>query len=165
MKKMTIRKSTYKDLETIMELFEDAKKIMRANGNTEQWSDGYPSREIAAKDIDNGNSYVCCNENGVVIATFAFIIGADPTYARIYDGSWIDDTLPYGTIHRLASTASSHGIASEVIHWCFERIPNLRADTHSDNRILQHILPREGFRFCGIIHLADGSPRLAYQKI
>lgn len=148
-----------------MELFDQAKSIMRANGNFDQWNEGYPSRETAMTDIENGNSYVCCDDSGETVATFALIIGADPTYARIYDGSWIDDTLPYGTIHRLASTASSHGIASEVIRWCFERIPNLRADTHSDNLILQHILPREGFRYCGIIHLADGSPRLAYQKI
>ena len=43
--------------------------------------------------------------------------------------------------------------------------PNLRADTHRDNRIMQHILQKHGFRYCGIIYLLNGDERLAYQKI
>ena len=32
-------------------------------------------------------------------AVFAFILGADPTYAAIEDGQWLDDTLPLSLIH------------------------------------------------------------------
>lgn len=42
-------------------------------------------------------------------------------------------------------------------------IPNLRADTHRNNRTMRHLLEKSGFRYCGIIHVADGSERLAYQ--
>jgi hypothetical protein len=30
---------------------------------------------------------------------------------------------------------------------------------------MQHILQSYGFTYCGIIYLADGSERLAYQKV
>ncbi len=32
-----------------------------------------------------------------------------PTYTHIYEGKWVQDTLPYGVIHRLASTEHSKG--------------------------------------------------------
>ena len=70
--------------------------------------------------------------------------GEEPTYARIYRGQWLDDTLPYATIHRLASTEGSHGVAAACIDWCCRRMPNLRTDTHRDNHILQHILQNTG---------------------
>ena len=42
---------------------------------------------------------------------------------------------------------------------------SLRADTHADNKIMQHLLEKNGFTRCGIIHVADGTPRIAYQKL
>ena len=72
---------------------------MRKNGNTKQWTGGYPTEEIIKKDIENGNSYVCLDEEQKIVGTFAFIQGDDPTYAHIYDGAWIDDKQPYGVIH------------------------------------------------------------------
>lgn len=48
---------------------------------------------------------------------------------------------------------------------CYEQIPNLRADTHRDNHILQYILKKHGFKYCGIILLANGDERLAFQKV
>ena len=73
--------------------------------------------------------------------------------------------MPYGTIHRLASTGDHRGVASEVIAWCLEHCESLRADTHADNKIMQHLLEKNGFARCGIIHVEDGTPRVAYQKL
>ena len=42
---------------------------------------------------------------------------------------------------------------------------NLRVDTHRDNRVMQHLLLQHGFTYCGIIHLASGDERLAYQRL
>ena len=86
-------------------------------------------------------------------------------YARIYDGQWLDDMQPYGTIHRLAGREDARGVAAACFDWCGTQLPNLRADTHRDNRIMQHILQKHGFRYCGIIYLLNGDERLAYQKI
>ena len=30
---------------------------------------------------------------------------------------------------------------------------------------MQHLLEKNGFTRCGIIHVADGTPRIAYQKL
>ena len=101
----------------------------------------------------------------IMLGVFAFILGVDPTYQVIEDGAWLNDTLPYGTIHRLASSGKSKGVASAVIEWCLEHCQSLRADTHADNQIMQHLLEKNGFTRCGIIHVADGTPRIAYQKL
>lgn len=159
-----IRKTRPTELDTLMDIFEQAKRIMRKDGNMHQWRGNYPSADIIQKDIQNGHSYVCL-ENGEIIGTFAFIPGKDPTYAQIYEGEWLEDTLPYGVIHRLAGTEASKGVAKACLQWCHARIPNLRADTHRDNRILQHILKKDGFHYCGIIYLANGDERLAFQRI
>ena len=104
-------------------------------------------------------------QDGQIEAVFAFILGTDPTYAVIEDGQWLDDTLPYGTVHRLASAGKHKGVASAVLDWSMEHCQSLRADTHADNKIMQHLLEKNGFTRCGIIHVADGSPRFAYQKL
>lgn len=159
-----IRKTQLTETDRLMDIFMQAKRIMRKDGNMKQWTGNYPSLEIITQDIQNGNSYVCLDDTDEIIGTFAFIPGPDPTYAHIYDGAWIDDTQPYRVIHRLASTESSRGVAAACLQWCYEQIPNLRADTHRDNHILQHILKKHGFRYCGIIYLLNGDERLAYQK-
>lgn len=158
----TIRKATSGDLPVMLTLFEQARGIMRQDGNMTQWPDGTPSPECITSDINAGNSYVIERE-GKIVATFAFIMGKDPTYAKI-EGAWMNDD-PYGTIHRLASGPDSHGIAVACFTFCWGIIPNLRIDTHADNHIMQHCISKFGFKRCGIIHLANGEPRIAYQKI
>lgn len=159
-----IRKTNPAEIETLMDIFEQAKRIMRKAGNMKQWTGNYPPAELVMRDIENGNSYVCLDDTGEIIGTFAFICGNDPTYAHIYEGSWVEDTQPYGVIHRLASTEDSKGVAAACLKWCYKQIPNLRADTHRDNHILQHILRKHGFQYCGIIYLTNGDERLAFQK-
>lgn len=161
---MQIRKSTVSDLPVLMALYESGRRIMRQSGNLKQWTGGYPSEEVVLGDIRLGNSYLCLDGEGRAMGTFAFIPGADPTYARIYEGSWLDDTRPYATIHRLASREDVSGVAAACLDWCYAQIPNLRADTHRDNHIMQHILSKHGFHYCGIIYLLNGDERLAYQK-
>ena len=120
--------------------------------------------ELLEEDIDSNRLFLYV-VNGQIEAVFAFILGADPTYAAIEDGQWLDDTLPYGTVHRLASAGKHKGVASAVLDWSMEHCQSLRADTHADNKIMQHLLEKNGFTRCGVIHVADGSPRFAYQKL
>lgn len=162
--KLRVRPSTPADLPVLMDLYDRGRGIMRRSGNLRQWTGGYPSEEVVMNDIRRGNSYLCLDEAGLAVGAFAFIPGADPTYARIYEGRWLDDTRPYATIHRLASREDAKGVAAACLDWCYAQVPNLRADTHRDNRIMQHILLKHGFRYCGIIHLLNGDERLAYQK-
>lgn len=40
--------------------------------------------------------------------------------------------------------------------------PNVRVDTHANNTTMQRLIEKSGFKKCGIIHVRDGSPRIAY---
>ena len=44
-----IRKATYDDIPALMEIFENARGIMRASGNMNQWNDSYPSEETVER--------------------------------------------------------------------------------------------------------------------
>lgn len=152
------------DLDTIMQLVDASRETMRQNGNFHQWPEGYPRRETFAADIRQGHCYVC-RQGGRIIGSFSMIPGPDPTYAVIKDGQWIDDSLPYHVIHRITSAAGSHGVFAALNRWAFSQCDNVRIDTHRDNTIMQHCLLRHGYQYCGIIFLANGEERLAYQKI
>lgn len=158
----TFRLASKDDVPVIMRLIEEARGIMRSCGNMNQWIDGYPSEETILNDIDNSHCYVCVEQGGEVTASFAFIPGPEPTYKEIYEGAWLDDK-PYYVVHRLASTAASHGIFNDVMDYCMGVAGNLRIDTHRDNVIMRHVIERFGFTYCGIIYLMNGDERLAYQ--
>ena len=111
------------------------------------------------QNIESGDFYIC-EENGEVAAAFYFHVGEDPTYRQI-EGSWLNDR-PYGVIHRIASRR--HGAATFCVQWCVQQMPELRIDTHKDNYVMQNFIKKNGFAYCGIIHLEDGSSRLAYQR-
>lgn len=159
---MIIRKAKIEEIDIILEIFELAKKIMRENGNYSQWSDGYPSKELITEDINKGYLYTVVDGEEIE-AVFALIEGEDPTYDKI-DGSWLNDDT-YSTIHRVASRGRKKGILSKIFDYSSELYHNLKIDTHEDNLIMQHLVKKSGFKYCGTIFLEDGSPRLAYQKI
>ena len=125
------------DLPQILKIYAHARAVMKASGNPTQWGDDFPPQELLEEDIDSNRLFLYV-VNGQIEAVFAFVLGADPTYAVIEDGQWLDDTLPYGTVHRLASAGK---------------------------QIMQHLLEQNGFTRCGVIHVRDGSPRFAYQKL
>lgn len=152
------------DLPRIMELIECGRRKMRAMGNTGQWTGGEPRVEVVMGDIEDGNSYLV-TEDGIAVATFAFVEGPDITYGEIYDGRWIDDTMPYHVIHRIASAPGTRGILKLILDWGSRITNNIRIDTHRQNTIMRSALVKHGFRCCGIIYLLNGDERLAYQRV
>lgn len=160
--KFAIRKAELRDLDRIMPLFARARAFMAANGNPNQWIGGYPSRELMEAEIRRGVCYLMEGE-GTVQGTFCYIPGSDPTYEVIYHGAWPDDA-PYATVHRLASAGRASGVADACFAWCAAQGLPLRADTHTDNFPMQHLLEKNGFVRCGIIHLASGAERIAYAR-
>lgn len=150
-------------LDTIMRLVDESRAAMRLNGNLHQWPEGYPRRETFEHDTASGHCLVCLQE-GRVIGSFALIPGPDPTYAVITRGQWGDDRSPYHVIHRITSATGSHGVFAAMDAWVCARHTHIRMDTHRDNTIMQHCLTRHGYRYCGIIFLANGDERMAYEK-
>lgn len=161
--KIKIRLATLSDLNKLMGIFDTARRFMQSTGNANQWINGYPQRELIMHEINSGHCYVCINEQESVAGTFCFIQGPDPTYPRIDEGDWLDND-PYWVIHRIASDGSCRGIFEACINWCEKQTPNLRVDTHADNKIMQNLLEKHGFIRCGIIYVANGTPRIAYQR-
>ena len=159
---MIIRKATLEDVKQIEKIYSHAKEFMRKNGNPNQWKDDYPNAFDAEKDVKNGIGYVC-EYNGEIVGTFAFSIDIEPTYNTIYDGAWQND-LPYAFMHRIAVSHHGKGVVDFCISHCFSLYPNLKIDTHRDNIPMQKVLKRNGFCYCGIIYLANGDERLAFQK-
>lgn len=159
-----IRPATFADLPQLMCIYETARRFMREHGNGEQWGNGYPSEALLADDIQQRRSFVCLTPHNEIAGTFCYVEWDEPAYGKIYHGAWLNGD-PYGVIHRLASSGKERGVAQACIDWCFERCSNVRIDTHRNNKVLQNILQKAGFHYCGIIRLEDGSERLAYQKI
>lgn len=160
----TIRKAIASDMDAIMLVMDAAKKIMRQSGNMSQWGDGYPSEAVITADMEKSGGFVIVEDGGIV-GYFAFLPSPEPTYNKIYEGQWIDDETPYHVVHRIASLPSAHHIFSDIMDFCFLHDSNIRIDTHRDNTIMQHVIMKYGFTFCGIIYLLSGDERLAYQKI
>ncbi len=157
-----IRLTKKEDLGEVMEIYESAQKFMCESGNPNQWAVGNPPRSLIEKDIEKAIHYSCFVD-GRIECVFMYTEEPDPTYKKIYNGEW-PNALPYGTMHRIASAGRVKRIADICLSWCFEQCKNLRADTHEDNKIMQNVLKRNGFEYCGIIYLLSGSERLAYQK-
>lgn len=161
---ITIRKATGADLDRIMEIFRRARAFMAAAGNPNQWIDGYPRQDFIAKEIEDGHCHVCITPAQKIVGTFCLVPSPDPTYDHIEQGHWINEA-PYHVIHRLASDGSVKGIGKICLDWCIHNYKNLRMDTHADNRIMQALAERYGFVRCGIVHVANGTPRIAYQRV
>ncbi len=157
-----IRKATPHDLPRIREIYEMARQFMRKNGNHSQWGKGDEPEVLIEEDIRQGNLYVLEEEG--IHAVFAFIIGEDPTYLEIEEGSWKSEE-PYAAVHRVASDGTVQGILGHVMDYCSAQVPHLRIDTHKDNKVMQHVLEKYGFVSCGIVHVPDGSPRIAYELL
>ncbi len=162
-KDFSIRRSTARDIDHIMEVYESAKYYMRMQGNFEQWIGGYPDRKTIMTDIAHWSHYIAEDEEGNILMAFSFILGEDPTYKVIENGKWLNDK-PYGTIHRIASSGKKGGMLKTCVDYCKEMTNNIRIDTHADNSPMLNALHRLKFSFCGIIYTSDGSPRLAFQK-
>ena len=159
-----IRPATPADVTDIMAVMDAARQTMRRSGNPNQWNDGYPSEEVIAADMERGGGFVVVEQDRVV-AYFAFLASPEPTYGVIYEGQWLDDESPYHVIHRIASFPDVHHVFHDIMAFAFSNDRNIRIDTHRDNHIMQHVITKHGFTYCGIIYLASGDERLAYQKL
>ncbi len=158
-----IRNATLNDLNNILAIYDIARDFMRKNGNPTQWANGYPNATVLTEDIEESRLFVL-EENEKLVGVFMFTLDEEPTYKIIEKGAWRDSSV-YGTIHRVASNGTRGGVLGEVIAFCEKQCRHLRIDTHRDNTVMQNLLIKNGFSYCGIIYLANGDERLAYEKI
>lgn len=160
---MEITKATKQMLLQIEEVYARAREFMAQTGNPNQWGQSYPSEDVILEDIASGQLYVVM-EDGKVVGVFFFTMESDPDYERIEDGAWKND-LSHGVIHRIASSGTVKGVFPAALSYCKEQINNIRMDTHPDNKVMQHVLTKNGFAYCGIVYVRGDRKRLAYQFV
>ena len=162
---MEIRLAFPNEVDAVMKVIEDARKTL-AKAGSDQWQNGYPNADIIIHDIISGQAYVALDE-GELLAYAAVTKSPEVAYEAIYEGAWQDGELEYLVFHRIAVAADvqGQGVAQTFLEGLIEGFDYLdfRSDTHAENKPMQHIFEKLGFKKVGKVPV-DGE-RLAYQKL
>lgn len=165
---MIFRQSTRNDLNEIMHIIKQAQEYFKGAG-IDQWQDGYPQLELMEEDIDKNRSYVLLEEQKIC-GIMSILFDGEKDYDQIYEGRWLTDGK-YAAIHRIAvdTKQKGRGFASFMIEKAQElclgkNIHSIKVDTHRDNIVMQKMLKKQGFEYCGVIYLEDMSERIAFEK-
>ena len=160
-----LRKATMEELNDAFQCIIDAREYQNSLGFV-QWTDEYPTHETIKDDIASGTGFAF-SEDDRLIGYCCVLIGDEPAYHEI-DGAWRTDH-PYAVVHRMAFLKESRGKGyagkafSLVKEYCLKNgIEAIRVDTQEENKVMQHVLEKEGFTYCGTIMFAGG-PKLAYE--
>lgn len=152
-----------------MDIIVQGRSYLKSQG-IDQWQNGYPDNNSIQLDIDTEKGYFLTNGKDV-FAYLCMDFDGEPAYDDI-KGHWLTGPdAVYMVIHRLAFNEQFRGkglsltvfdLAEQV---CQEKgIHSIRVDTDGDNKIMQHIMNKAGFTYCGTICFA-GSDKIAYEKI
>ena len=162
---MELRLAQRQEAEMCYQCIEDARAYHRSLGFV-QWHPDYPTQQTILDDIARSIGYAFTDDAGI-IGYCCIVIGDEPAY-QIIDGAWKTDK-PYAVIHRMAFNRRIRG--SGLSHEAFQLLKDfcrlncidaIRLDTQEENKVIQHILSREGFEYCGLIQF-DGGPKQAYE--
>lgn len=155
-----IRNATLNDLDIIMSMIIEGRKHIETY-NIPQWINGYPSVDTITEDINlkRGNVLILDNE----IVGYFVILKHDPCYDKI-EGKWLNDE-PYVAIHRTVTKYFNKGLGTLMFDEIKKEYNHIRVDTHEGNISMNKCLLKNDFKYCGVIYLADGSPRNAYEFI
>lgn len=164
---MIFKLATHNELNDIMFLIEQAKKYLK-HLNIDQWQNDYPNAKSIETDIDEKNGYILIINNEIIgYACVSF--NQESCYEEI-KGKWKTNDK-YAVIHRMAidNSYKNKGLASEMFSkiekLCLKNgVYSIKVDTDNENSIMQHILEKNNFEYCGIIEF-DGSPKIAFEKV
>ena len=165
---LSIVPSQIADLPVLMSIIAQGQRRLHARG-VEQWQDGYPTEDIIRSDIEQNHCYTM-HYGDVIMGVIVISFDGEPTYHRIYEGQWISDGDSFGVVHRMAISDEfvGRGLAKEAFAFAEnlakERtVASVRVDTHRDNVVMNSLLKKIGYTYCGIIYLLNGKERLAYE--
>ncbi|MGB5823776.1 MAG: GNAT family N-acetyltransferase [Proteocatella sp.] len=165
---MKFRKSVESDAERILEILGMGRNYLKLQG-IDQWQDEYPNLDTIYADIKEGVGYVGTIDD-TVSGYLAIVFDIDVNYNKIYNGAWLSDK-PYGVVHRVAIDDNYRGqnIAYKMMDFAqmlaLEKgIEIMKIDTHRDNTVMQKLISKMKYNYCGIIYVSDGTQRLAYEK-
>ena len=134
---MIFRIATLADTEAVTAIYDGAKKILRDSG-IPQWQGPVPGEASFTEDVKNG--------------------------------AWRDSNALVAHHVAVSNECRKHGVAVfmlENAELIAKRIgkTSLRLDTHELNHRMRNLLEKCGFVNVGNVHMPNGDPRLAYEKI
>ena len=167
---MKVRPATKDDLSDVMSCVKRLKREYFEANNIPQWQGDYPAKSDFAADLEAKRLFVMYM--GECLVGFASVGFEDePTYSEVEGGSWKENG-DYAVVHRFGINPDWHGMGMGTAlmgladKLCEARgVSAVRADTHEQNAGMIRLLEKCGFERRGIIHLANGDPRIAFEKI
>lgn len=156
---MQIKQAKMGDLNQIMEILRDGRNQLAEQG-IDQWQGDYPNEEHIKEDIEKGFAYLVQSDDDETVGALSIVEAPDHSYDELH-GDWLIDTDKYVVIHRVAihSNHAGKGYASQLFTSVIDYIKNnrkdiktIRIDTHVDNKIMQHLIAKNGFTKVGELH-------------
>ena len=166
------RPAVESDIGDIMLIVRQARNYLKKH-RVDQWQGEYPTQDIFAADIANGECYAVTY--GERLAGFFCLTEAPESgYDKITDGKWHGEGK-YCTLHRMAIEARFRGtgLSDMLVDFADETAKAkgaecVRTDTHRKNKAMQKLLKRKGYVYRGNV-LVSSEPghdpaRQAFKK-
>lgn len=164
---LALVKAREEDLSRVVNLIDSARAALKADG-VDQWQGKDPTPEDLLENMKSGCCYFFKEDEVVGMAVLKE--GADPTY-DVIDGKWLTNG-DYLTIHQFVvdNERKGEGVSRRMMERIFayakyKGIPAIRIDTHADNFRMRGLIESAGFAYCGVITVADGTERVAYEQV
>lgn len=168
---ISCRPATESDIDGIMLIVRQARNYLKKH-RVDQWQGEYPTQDIFAADIANGECYAVTY--GECLAGFFCLTEAPESgYDKITDGKWHGEGK-YCTLHRMAIEAQFRGtsLSDMLIDFADDMARAkgaecVRTDTHRKNKAMQRLLKRKGYVYRGnvLVDEAGHDPaRQAFEK-
>lgn len=162
-----LKKAVMEQLDIGANMIEQGRAYLKSQG-IDQWQGGYPNRDSVWQDIEAEKGYFLTNGQDYM-AYLCMDFDGEPAYNEI-KGEWLTVNELYVVIHRLAFDAKfrGQGLAARVFalaeQFAAEKgVKSIKVDTDGDNKIMQHLMQKAGFTYCGKIWF-QGGDKLAYEK-
>ena len=169
---ISCRPAVESDIGDIMLIVRQARNYLKKH-RVDQWQGEYPTQDIFAADIANGECYAVTY--GERLAGFFCLTEAPESgYDKITDGKWHGEGK-YCTLHRMAIEARFRGtgLSDMLVDFADETAKAkdaecVRTDTHRKNKAMQKLFKRKGFAYRGNV-LVSSEPghdpaRQAFEK-
>jgi ribosomal protein S18 acetylase RimI-like enzyme len=164
---MRLTQAQPNQLEEIVQMYEDVKKVMAKN-NVYQWDGDYPNRDVLREDLRQGNLYVIMKD-GKVAAAVALDQHTPPEYDEI---SWRDRSGSYLVVHRLCVNPDFQGqgisklLVKEIENFAREKgYTSIRLDTQTANEKAMNLYESQGYEKRGEFYFPEFEiPFVAYEK-
>lgn len=169
---ISCRPAVESDIGDIMLIVRQARNYLKKH-RVDQWQGEYPTQDIFAADIANGECYAVTY--GERLAGFFCLTEAPESgYDEITDGKWHGEGK-YCTLHRMAIEARFRGtgLSDMLVDFADETAKAkdaecVRTDTHRKNKAMQKLFKRKGYAYRGNV-LVSSEPghdpaRQAFEK-